>query len=233
MAPKTARRTACPSPFRMSPRGCSSPSACSRQWRLATAPVRARSWKPRCWRQQPRSRCTRRRIISPPAPAPPRIGQQHRGSAPYRVFATSDGYITFGASQQKFFVSLCGLIGAPELLADPRFGKNADRVANNAALVELIQAKLVTRTSAEWLAALEAAGIPAGPVLHYDEVFTDPQILARNMVVETEHPVTGKFRTLGVPVKLSQTPGAVRRAAPKLGEHTAEVLATLGKKAAE
>ena len=99
--------------------------------------------------------------------------------------------------------------------------------------MELIQAKLVTRTSAEWLAALEAAGIPAGPVLHYDEVFTDPQILARNMVVETEHPVTGKFRTLGVPVKLSQTPGAVLRAAPKLGEHTAEVLATLGKKAAE
>ena len=164
---------------------------------------------------------------------PARIGQQHRGSAPYRVFATSDGYITLGASQQKFFQSLCDLIGLPELVADPRFGKNADRVANNAALVELIQAKLAQKSSAHWLAGLEAAGIPAGPVLHYDEVFTDPQILARDMVVETDHPVTGKFRTMGVPVKLSQTPGSVRRPAPKLGEHTAEVLATLGRKAAE
>ena len=164
---------------------------------------------------------------------PARIGQQHRGSAPYRVFATSDGYITLGASQQKFFQSLCDLIGLPELVADPRFGKNADRVTNNASLVELIQAKLAAKSSAHWLAGLEAAGIPAGPVLHYDEVFTDPQILARDMVVETDHPVTGKFRTMGVPVKLSQTPGSVRRPAPKLGEHTAEVLATLGRKAAE
>ena len=153
--------------------------------------------------------------------------------APYRVFATSDGYITLGASQQKFFQSLCDLIGLPELVADPRFGKNADRVTNNASLVELIQAKLAAKSSAHWLAGLEAAGIPAGPVLHYDEVFTDPQILARDMVVETDHPVTGKFRTMGVPVKLSQTPGAVRRPAPKLGEHTAEVLAELGRKAAE
>jgi crotonobetainyl-CoA:carnitine CoA-transferase CaiB-like acyl-CoA transferase len=71
---------------------------------------------------------------------------------------------------------------------------------------------------------LEAIGIPAGPVLHFDEVFTDPQILAREMVVETNHPVTGKFRTMGVTVKLSDTPGAVRRAAPKLGEHNDEVL---------
>ena len=107
--------------------------------------------------------------------------------APYRVFATSDGYITLGASQQKFFQSLCDLIGLPELVADPRFGKNADRVTNNASLVELIQAKLAAKSSAHWLAGLEAAGIPAGPVLHYDEVFTDPQILARDMVVETDH----------------------------------------------
>ena len=156
---------------------------------------------------------------------PPRIGQMHRGSAPYRVFATSDGFITIGAAQQKFFVLLCTLIGAPELATDPRFARNADRVANNAALVALIQDRLTSRTSAEWLFTLEAAGIPAGPVLHYDEVFTDPQILAREMVVETDHPVTGKFRTLGVNVKLSDTPGSVRRPAPRLGEHTEEVLA--------
>ena len=163
---------------------------------------------------------------------PKRIGQMHRGSAPYRVFETSDGFITIGAAQQKFFTSLCTLIGTPELVADPRFARNADRVANNTALVGLIQAKLTTKTSADWLAALEAAGIPAGPVLHYDEVLTDPQILARDMVVETDHSVTGKFRTLGVNVKLSDTPGSIRRPAPRLGEHTAEVRAELAKNAA-
>lgn len=168
---------------------------------------------------------------------PPRIGQQHRGSAPYRVFATADGYITVGAAQQKFFHTLCDLIGAPELKTDARFASNAERVKHNNALCELLQAKLIQRSSAAWLAALEAAGIPAGPVLHYDEVFTDPQILARDMVVETEHPVTGKFRTMGVTVKLSDTPGSIRRPAPRLGEHTREVLdeiaARPGKRAAE
>ncbi len=154
---------------------------------------------------------------------PPRIGQRHRGSAPYQVFATADGYLTIGGAQQKFFEKLCAIVGAPELKDDPRFRRNADRVANNEAIVALLQAKLNARPAAEWLALFEAAGIPAGPVLHYDEVFTDPQILARDMVAETEHPQTGPFRTLGVTVKLSETPGSVRRPAPRLGEHTAEV----------
>ena len=155
---------------------------------------------------------------------PPRMGQQHRGGSPYQVFATTDGYITLGASQQKFFRGLCELVGLPEVFDDPRFRTLADRVANNKALVALLQAKLKEKSSEHWLEALEAIGIPAGPVLHFDEVFTDPQILAREMVVETNHPVTGKFRTMGVTVKLSDTPGAVRRAAPKLGEHNDEVL---------
>ena len=155
---------------------------------------------------------------------PPRMGQQHRGSSPYQVFATTDGYITIGASHQKFFQGLCEIVGLPELVADPRFLRVADRVANNKALVALLGAKLEQHPSAHWLAALEAAGIPAGPVLHFDEVFTDPQILARKMVVETHHKVTGPFRTMGVTVKLSDTPGAVRRPAPRLGEHNDEVL---------
>jgi crotonobetainyl-CoA:carnitine CoA-transferase CaiB-like acyl-CoA transferase len=155
---------------------------------------------------------------------PERIGQAHRGSSPYQCFQTADGYITLGASQQKFFVGLCDLVGLPELVTDPRFASNADRVAHNDALVDLLAEKLRLRPSAHWLAALEKLGIPAGPVLHYDEVYTDPQILARDMVVETNHPVTGPFRTMGVTVKLSDTPGSVRRAAPRLGEHTAEVL---------
>jgi crotonobetainyl-CoA:carnitine CoA-transferase CaiB-like acyl-CoA transferase len=155
---------------------------------------------------------------------PERIGQAHRGSSPYQCFETADGYITLGASQQKFFADLCRLVGAPELGSDPRFATNAERVKHNDALVALLAERLRTQPSAHWLSALEALGIPAGPVLHYDEVYTDPQILARDMVVETHHPVTGPFRTMGVPVKLSATPGSVRRAAPRLGEHTDEVL---------
>ena len=155
---------------------------------------------------------------------PPRIGQQHRGSSPYQVFATTDGYITIGASHQKFFQGLCEIVGLPELVEDKRFLRVVDRVANNRALIALLQAKIAEKPSAHWLATLEAVGIPAGPVLHFDEVFTDPQILARDMVVETHHPVTGPFRTMGVTVKLSDTPGKVRAPAPRLGEHNAEVL---------
>jgi crotonobetainyl-CoA:carnitine CoA-transferase CaiB-like acyl-CoA transferase len=155
---------------------------------------------------------------------PARIGQAHRGSSPYQCFRTADGYITLGASQQHFFVKLCEMTGMQALLDDPRFRTNADRVAHNDALVALLSEKLRLQPSSHWLAALEKAGIPAGPVLHYDEVFTDPHILARDMVVKTEHPVTGTFHTMGVPVKLSDTPGSVRMPAPRLGEHTDAVL---------
>jgi crotonobetainyl-CoA:carnitine CoA-transferase CaiB-like acyl-CoA transferase len=155
---------------------------------------------------------------------PERIGQAHRGSSPYQCFETADGYITVGASQQRFFVQLCDLAGMPELVADPRFAGIPERVRHNTELVGLLGDKLRMERSAHWLEALEKLGIPAGPVMHYDEVFTDPQILARDMVVETHHPVTGPFRTMGVTVKLSETPGSVQRAAPRLGEHTDEVL---------
>lgn len=160
---------------------------------------------------------------------PPRIGQQHRGSSPYQVFATADGYITIGASQQKFFAALCGIVGLPGLVDDPRFVSVAERVAHNSELVALLAQPVRAQPSAHWLAALEAAGIPAGPVLGFDQVLTDPHMLARGMVAETGHPVTGSFRTLGVPVKLSDTPGAVRQPAPRLGEHTKDVLSEFRK----
>ncbi|HEX5445896.1 MAG TPA: CoA transferase, partial [Pirellulales bacterium] len=154
---------------------------------------------------------------------PPRIGQQHRGSSPYQVFRTADGWITIGASQQHFFAAFCDILGVPELLLDARFATVADRVRHNRELVALLAPKLQANSSAHWLEALQRAGIPAGPVRQFDEVFSDPQILAREMIVTTEHPVTGRFCTLGVPVKLSQTPGSVRRPAPRLGEHTESI----------
>ena len=160
---------------------------------------------------------------------PARIGQAHRGSSPYQCFATADGHITIGASQQHFFSKLCEIVDLPALVSDPKYKTVADRVAHNDELVGMLAEKLLAHPSAHWLAALEAAGIPAGPVLHYDEVFTDPHILARDMVVRTEHPVTGPFHTLGVTVKLSDTPGAIRLPAPRLGEHTAEILGKVRK----
>lgn len=154
---------------------------------------------------------------------PEKLGQAHRGSAPYQVFQTSDGWLTIGAAQQNFFRKVCALVGRPELADDPRFKSNADRVKNNDLIAGLLQEEVIKRTNAEWMAALEAEGVPAGPVLHHDEVFADPQILARGMVAEVDHAKAGRQKTLGVPLKLSATPGGVRRAAPTLGQHDDEV----------
>lgn len=155
---------------------------------------------------------------------PERIGQAHRGSAPYQCIAAADGYMTIGAAQQHFWERFTDIIGRPELKSDPRFLTNADRVKHNTVLIAQIEAEMRKQPKAYWLAAMEKAGIPCGPVLNYDEVLTDPHILARDMYVPTEHARAGTFKTLGVPVKLSETPGAVRRAAPTLGQHTAEIL---------
>jgi len=104
-------------------------------------------------------------------------------------------------------------------------------VKNNDLIAGLLQEEVIKRTNAEWMAALEAEGVPAGPVLHHDEVFADPQILARGMVAEVDHAKAGRQKTLGVPLKLSATPGGVRRAAPTLGQHDAEVRAEVRSRA--
>ncbi len=164
---------------------------------------------------------------------PPRLGQAHRGSSPYQVFRTEDGWITVGGGTQEFWLRLCRLLGCEELARDARFRDNASRVAHNAELVALLQVPLARESNAHWLAKLGEAGIPAGPVVDHAELFADPQLRAREMVVEVEHPSAGRMATLGVPIKLSETPGSVRRPAPRLGEHTAEVLAALARAAAE
>lgn len=156
---------------------------------------------------------------------PERIGQMHRGSAPYQCMAASDGYMIVGAAQQQFWVDFVEIIGKAELKDDPRFKTNADRVKNNTALIAIIEKELVKKPKAYWLGELEKKKIPCGPMLNYDEVFTDPHVLAREMYVPTEHVKAGTFHTVGVPLKFSETPGKVRRAAPALGQHTAEVLA--------
>jgi len=158
---------------------------------------------------------------------PPRLGQAHRGSSPYQVFPTADGWITVGAAQSNFWQRLCDLLAVPELKDDARFAANADRVRNNDALVALLERRFKEKPSAHWLNLLDGAGIPAGPVLDFDQAMADPHIVARGMAVVTEHPSAGSLKTLGIPVKLSDTPGSLRRPAPTLGEHTREVLSSL------
>ena len=119
-------------------------------------------------------------------------------------------------------------IGREDLVADERFATNAARMEHRPALVAELEAALAARDTDDWVSALLEAGVPCGPIHDYGQVVADPHTLAREMVVEVEHPVEGMVRALGVPVKLSETPGAVRRPAPLLGEHTAEVLREAG-----
>lgn len=165
--------------------------------------------------------------------SPGPMGSAHPMNAPYQAFETADGWINIGAANQTNWERLVHVLGAPELNDDPRFASNAERIVNREALEDVLSVILRTRSTAEWLEALETSGIPAGPVLSIDEMHNDPQTLARDMVPEVAHPVAGAVRTLGSPVKFSETPGGVQRAAPVLGQHTREVLLEAGYSQAE
>jgi len=160
----------------------------------------------------------------PPGP----MGSAHPLNAPYQAFRTADGWITVGAANQVNWLRLVRVIEAPELGEDPRFEENADRMTNLPVLVDVLAPHLATRTTDDWLARLEAAGVPAGPVLNIAEMHRDPQTLARDMVVGAEHGRLGPVETIGLPVKFSETPGGVVRGAPLYGEHSREVLAEFG-----
>lgn len=159
--------------------------------------------------------------------APGPMGSAHPLNAPYQAFRTADGWICVGAANQRNWERLLALIEAPGLASDPRFATNRDRMENREALSAELDAVLARRPTAEWLAVMEEGGLPAGPVLDVAEMHADPQARAREMVVAVEHPTAGPVETIGLPVKFTRTPGAVRRPAPRLGEHTAEVLAEL------
>lgn len=159
---------------------------------------------------------------------PPPAGNHHPINAPYGVFRSKDGYLTVGGTGDKRWPILCKTIGAPELLEDERFKTNGGRHANRMELAELISAKLQAKTSAEWESILNDAGVPCGPILGVDDALDHPQVRHRDMVVEIEHPTAGLLHLLGLPVKLSDTPGGVRHAPPVLGQHSAEILADIG-----
>jgi len=165
--------------------------------------------------------------------SPGAIGSAHPLSAPYQAIQTQDGWINIGAANQANWKRLVEVIEQPALADDPRFVDNAGRMKNLSTLIEILTARFRTRTTSDWLTRLEAAGVPAGPVLSIAEMLTDPQVLARRMVVEVEHRRLGKMKTLGPPVKFSATPGEVKYGAPRLGEHTREILREYGYSDAE
>jgi crotonobetainyl-CoA:carnitine CoA-transferase CaiB-like acyl-CoA transferase len=163
---------------------------------------------------------------------PRRLGPGHRTNAPYQAFRTADGWINLGGGSPAFWPRICRVLDLETLIDDPRFTTPTLRVRHRAELEALLEKRFVTAPTAVWLERLEAVGVPAGPILTYDEVFADPHVRERHMVAEVEHPRVGRIRVPGVPVKLSATPPGIRSAAPTLGQHTEEVLRELGYDAA-
>jgi crotonobetainyl-CoA:carnitine CoA-transferase CaiB-like acyl-CoA transferase len=151
-------------------------------------------------------------------------GSAHLLTAPYQAFRTMDGWLNVGGANQANWERIAETLGHPEWRFDPRFASNSARMANVDALVAAMSAVLATRGNAEWIAALDAAGVPAGPVHSIGEALTHPQTLARGMVVEVDHPQAGATKALGCPIHFSKTPTRIDRPAPMLGEHSRELL---------
>ncbi|WP_073468201.1 CaiB/BaiF CoA-transferase family protein [Rhizobacter sp. OV335] len=160
--------------------------------------------------------------------APGRAGNAHQNIVPYQVFETSDGHMILAVGNDGQFAKFCEVAGRPELAADPRFARNADRVRHRAVLVPLLAALIAARPRQHWLKALEAAKVPCGAINDLAEVFADPQVQFRGMTVPMPHSLADTLRVVASPMKLSDTPVQYRRAPPLLGEHTDDVLAELG-----
>jgi len=160
--------------------------------------------------------------------APQRAGNAHQNIVPYQVFEAADGHFILAVGNDTQFAKFCEVAGEPSLALDPRFRRNADRVRYRAVLVPLLARIAKTRRKQDWLDALEAAQVPCGAINDLAEVFADPQVCARGMVVGMAHPLSDTLRLVASPLKLSATPVRYRRAPPLLGEHTDEVLIEAG-----
>ena len=152
------------------------------------------------------------------------LGSAHRVSAPYQALRTRNGYLNLGAATQPTWEQLCRAIEREDLMDDDRFRAPWDRKAREQELANLLEETFSAQDTEHWLELLDKAGVVAGPIYNMEQVYRDPQVLAREMLVDTEDPELGTIHNIGVPVKLSATPGKIRRRAPALGEHSTEVL---------
>ncbi|MEX3777689.1 CaiB/BaiF CoA transferase family protein [Pseudomonas sp. MYb118] len=158
----------------------------------------------------------------------PKMGSANSTSTPYQAFRTRDGWINIGAANQGNYERLLQVLDAPEIANDPRFASNPERMRHREVLVALITARLVQDTTDNWVQRLDAVGLPVGAVLDISQAVEHPQILERDMIVETHHPVTGSARSIALPIRFSETPKQVNRPAPLHGEHTVEILEEYG-----
>ena len=156
---------------------------------------------------------------------PHRMGNAHPNIVPYQEFPTADGYMIIAVGNDGQFGRLCATLGHADWASDERFATNPQRVKHRAELIDLLRGVTVTRGTADWVAAMEDAGVPCGPINTLDRVFEDPQVQARGLRIEMPHPLAGTVPLVANPIRLSGTPVAYRRAPPTLGQHTDEVLA--------
>ncbi|HEX5940916.1 MAG TPA: CoA transferase [Anaerolineales bacterium] len=158
---------------------------------------------------------------------PKRYGNAHANIVPYQSFQASDAWFVLAVGNDRQFEKLCEVISKREVASDVRFRLNAERVKHREALIPILKPVFLTKTSGEWLSMLENAGIPCGPINSLDEVFSMPQVEARQMLIHMEHPEIEDLRLVGSPLKFSDTPVDFRLPPPRLGEHTEEVLKEL------
>ncbi len=158
---------------------------------------------------------------------PSRFGSAHPNLVPYQAFPSGDGFVNVAVGSEGLWQKFCEALEIP-LARDPRFATNAVRVAHRKELLDILMPVFARRTTAEWVDRLLRAGVPAGPISGMSEVMSDPQVGHRGMVVELDHPRAGRIRVNGVPVKFSETPGAVRMPPPVLGEHSEAILRSIG-----
>lgn len=155
---------------------------------------------------------------------PKRIGNSHPTIVPYQVFATADGAIILACGNDNLFTKFCAVAKREDLVKDERFAKNAVRVKHRTTLVPILEEVFKQRATAEWVAALEEAGVPCGPINTVAQAFADPQVQARGMQISLPHPLAGNVPLMGSPMKFSATPIEHKLAPPVLGQHADEIL---------